>query len=175
MNIRPDSTGPNGSRSQYSRPGLVSESAAYLLANGLRLWHSMWPTSDVRSVFDRKYFVSRPGGLRKIFSLTTALILAWICILAWGERYVFATSLASCQWHLWEQWVSPRYAWHMSYTELVLLASPKTLSRITLFFLQTRSLSTLTLILAVHGPSLESPCPLLTSTSAARTVICSSI
>jgi hypothetical protein len=44
--------------------------------------------------------------LERILNVTNALILVWICVIWWGERLAFSRSVAACQWHQWEQWVS---------------------------------------------------------------------
>lgn len=42
---------------------------------------------------------------RNIFSLTTALIIVWVCLLYWGEIWLFDTTIRECQWSNWERWV----------------------------------------------------------------------
>jgi hypothetical protein len=46
------------------------------------------------------------GALRRLLSVSNALIFVWLCVILWGERLVFYNSLAACQWEQWEQWVS---------------------------------------------------------------------
>jgi hypothetical protein len=49
-----------------------------------------------------------PKGL---LNLPNALIILWIIVLLWGERWVFEGSINACQWTNWERWVSlPLYA-----------------------------------------------------------------
>ena len=44
--------------------------------------------------------------LRSIWNLLTALILVWMLALWWGEVGIFRNSIAGCDWHYWEKWVS---------------------------------------------------------------------
>lgn len=44
--------------------------------------------------------------LRRVFTVTNAIILLWIFTLWWGERSVFQDSLEACAWEKWEKWVS---------------------------------------------------------------------
>lgn len=56
-----------------------------------------------------KYLKSQKTGagtLRRLLSVSNALIFVWLCVIWWGERLVFYNSLAACQWEQWEQWVS---------------------------------------------------------------------
>ncbi len=48
----------------------------------------------------------RLGFLKRLLNVTNALIIVWVCVLWWGERLIFSSSLAACQWQQWEQWVS---------------------------------------------------------------------
>jgi hypothetical protein len=71
-----------------------------------RLFLSMKHWAESPAVKYLKKQTTRTGLLRRLLSVTNALILLWICVLWWGERVVFRNSLAACQWHQWEQWVS---------------------------------------------------------------------
>ena len=42
---------------------------------------------------------------RRLLTLSTALVLLWICVLVWGERRIFEQSVAQCLWQQWESWV----------------------------------------------------------------------
>lgn len=44
---------------------------------------------------------------RKLFTVTSGLIIVWLLVLYWGEVYVFAKDINSCDWSSWEQWVCP--------------------------------------------------------------------
>src|SRR5580700_8362624 len=45
-------------------------------------------------------------NLRATLNLPNLCILLWIVILLWGERWVFSSSIAACEWAGWENWVS---------------------------------------------------------------------
>lgn len=43
---------------------------------------------------------------RALPNLPNTLVLIWIFVLLWGERWVFDWSINDCQWGKWEKWVS---------------------------------------------------------------------
>lgn len=43
---------------------------------------------------------------RRLLSLPHVLLLFWMVILLWGERWVFDSKVARCDWDHWEDWVS---------------------------------------------------------------------
>lgn len=47
-----------------------------------------------------------PYAVRKrLLQAPTILIALWAIVLWWGERYVFNSHVARCQWEKWEAWV----------------------------------------------------------------------
>ncbi len=42
---------------------------------------------------------------KRLLSLPNILILSWVLLLWWGERWVFRSSIANCLWSNWEKWV----------------------------------------------------------------------
>ncbi|KAF7502297.1 hypothetical protein GJ744_006152 [Endocarpon pusillum] len=70
-----------------------------------------------------KYLKSQKTGagtLRRLLSVSNALIFVWLCVIWWGERLVFYNSLAACKWEQWEQWPSDAVPHHV-----VLIADPQ--------------------------------------------------
>lgn len=43
--------------------------------------------------------------LRRLLSVTNAVILMWFFTLRWGERTVFQENINACAWEAWEAWV----------------------------------------------------------------------
>lgn len=58
--------------------------------------------------------------LRRVTATTTLITLVWIYTLYWGERSVFNTHIASCDWRKWEDWPKGATPHHM-----VLIADPQ--------------------------------------------------
>ncbi|KAI9172237.1 Metallophosphoesterase domain protein [Paramyrothecium foliicola] len=57
---------------------------------------------------------------RRLFSFPHLLVACWIIILLWGERWLFNSKVASCDWENWEAWPKGTVPHH-----LVLLADPQ--------------------------------------------------
>ncbi|KIW23196.1 uncharacterized protein PV07_11416 [Cladophialophora immunda] len=56
----------------------------------------------------------------RLLSLPSALVLLWICVLFWGERYTFQQSVARCRWREWESWPG-----HAQPHHVLLVADPQ--------------------------------------------------
>jgi len=48
----------------------------------------------------------RSWDARRFLNLPNLLAVSWILLLLWGERWVFESSISSCEWGEWERWVS---------------------------------------------------------------------
>jgi len=44
--------------------------------------------------------------VRRIWSFPHLLVVLWVFVLLWGERWVFHTKVEKCHWSNWESWVS---------------------------------------------------------------------
>ncbi len=42
---------------------------------------------------------------RRLLSFPHLLVFFWVFVLLWGERWIFATKVRSCDWDHWEDWV----------------------------------------------------------------------
>ena len=49
-----------------------------------------------RDSWRREHFVNLPN----------AILLFWLVLLVWGERWVFERGMRECEWENWEPWVS---------------------------------------------------------------------
>lgn len=61
----------------------------------------------------------RNWSLRRLLSLPHLFAALWILLLLWGERWVFESSIAACEWNRWERWV--RFLGHC-YLKMLTLA-----------------------------------------------------
>jgi hypothetical protein len=50
-------------------------------------------------------WTSRKWSWKSLFSLGRVLVVVWLVALYWSERSVFKSSIDSCRWENWEQWV----------------------------------------------------------------------
>lgn len=44
-------------------------------------------------------------AMRRLLSFPHALVVVWVLLLLWGERWVFHSRVESCHWSSWENWV----------------------------------------------------------------------
>lgn len=42
---------------------------------------------------------------RRVLSFPHVLVVFWLVVLLWGERWVFESKVDDCAWHNWEEWV----------------------------------------------------------------------
>ena len=49
-------------------------------------------------------------AVRRLFSFPHALVVVWVLLLLWGERWVFHSRVERCHWSSWENWVCLRLA-----------------------------------------------------------------
>lgn len=42
---------------------------------------------------------------RRLITTPNVLIILWVALLWWGERFVFTRSISNCDWTTWERWV----------------------------------------------------------------------
>ncbi|PHH88113.1 hypothetical protein CDD83_7958 [Cordyceps sp. RAO-2017] len=57
---------------------------------------------------------------RRLLSFPHALVLLWMVILMWGERWIFDSKVDNCNWHKWEKWPKGATPHH-----LVFVADPQ--------------------------------------------------
>jgi ethanolamine phosphate phosphodiesterase len=43
---------------------------------------------------------------RRLLSFPHLLVVLWMLVLLWGERWTFTSQIQSCDWDHWEDWVS---------------------------------------------------------------------
>lgn len=89
---------------------------------------------------------------RRLLSFPHALVLVWMVVLLWGERWVFDSKVQDCAWRNWEKWVRPRC---VSACVVVVadsgIISPKMRSLTTWYSSPTRRSSTRTRTPAARG------------------------
>ncbi|KAJ9633292.1 hypothetical protein H2204_007188 [Knufia peltigerae] len=60
------------------------------------------------------------GIKHRIWSLPTALVLLWVVVLLWGERFTYENSVKRCLWQQWESWPT-----HAQPHHVLLVADPQ--------------------------------------------------
>lgn len=43
---------------------------------------------------------------RRLLSFPHLLVVLWMLVMLWGERWTFTRQVQSCDWDHWEDWVS---------------------------------------------------------------------
>ncbi|OTB05124.1 hypothetical protein M426DRAFT_320180 [Hypoxylon sp. CI-4A] len=72
-----------------------------------RLWgytngrgrHTVW-TLAMKAGYQLKRNMTR----RRVLSFPHLLVAFWVLVMLWGERWIFATRVRSCDWDHWEDW-----------------------------------------------------------------------
>lgn len=57
---------------------------------------------------------------KRLLRLTTALVLIWLVAVWWGERGIFKSAVAQCEWQNWERWPTEAAPHHV-----LLIADPQ--------------------------------------------------
>lgn len=47
----------------------------------------------------------RNMSTHRLVSIPHVLVLIWVLVMLWGERWVFHTTVERCRWGNWEKWV----------------------------------------------------------------------
>ncbi|KAI9813357.1 MAG: hypothetical protein M1832_006315 [Thelocarpon impressellum] len=101
------------------RPSRVLSMFSHSL--GVRLQRAVAPSAASPPVISVAPGRSGEGRWSKrIVNIPNVVILAWLILLWWGERRVFASSVEDCHWKKWERWPPGATPHH-----LVLLADPQ--------------------------------------------------
>ncbi|KAJ9132014.1 Manganese ion homeostasis [Pleurostoma richardsiae] len=62
----------------------------------------------------------RNMAMRRLLSFPHLLVVAWVLVLLWGERWVFRSRVDDCRWSNWEKWPSGANPHH-----LIFVADPQ--------------------------------------------------
>lgn len=52
--------------------------------------------------------------LRRLLSFPHLVVAVWIFVILYGERWVFNSKVASCDWDHWENWVCLQSTAHLA-------------------------------------------------------------
>jgi hypothetical protein len=86
--------------------GHVLSVNAQQLAHQLRIWASGPGKRMAMSASERvARRIQRNLTSRRLLSFPHLLVLIWVIALLYGERWVFNSKVASCDWDHWEKWV----------------------------------------------------------------------
>ncbi|CAP79834.1 Cell division control protein [Penicillium chrysogenum] len=64
--------------------------------------------------------------VKRIFTISNAIILLWIFSIRWGERTVFQDSINKCLWDNWEEWPQGATPHHIAFVADPQLVDPHT-------------------------------------------------
>ncbi|EOO00749.1 putative cell division control protein 1 protein [Phaeoacremonium minimum UCRPA7] len=63
--------------------------------------------------------------MRRLLSFPHLLVMAWVFVLLWGERWVFHTRVESCHWSNWEKWPAGANPHHLIFVADPQIIDPK--------------------------------------------------
>lgn len=102
------------SYSPYNRPPSPSSaadsppSASQRLLARLRIyWHGRGKNLAWNFLMQAARRVKANLAARRLLSFPHLLVLLWMLVMLWGERWAFTRQVQSCDWDHWEDWVSP--------------------------------------------------------------------
>ena len=113
----PKRTSSNGFASAFSSShshraddsSLIDDCRALAYHAARSLWH-FWHTRGRRMsamlLLRSAQQLRQNLTMRRLLSFPHLLVLAWVFVLLWGERWVFHTRVETCHWSNWEKWVS---------------------------------------------------------------------
>ncbi|KAJ5209945.1 hypothetical protein N7472_000084 [Penicillium cf. griseofulvum] len=64
--------------------------------------------------------------VKRIFTISNAIILLWVFSIRWGERTVFEDSIKKCLWDSWEEWPQGATPHHIAFIADPQLVDPHT-------------------------------------------------
>lgn len=74
-----------------------------------RLWaysNSHGRFAAINLVMQSGHQLKRNLAVRRLLSFPHLLVVVWVIVILWGERWLFASKVSSCDWDHWEKWVS---------------------------------------------------------------------
>ena len=113
-------------------PSLLSRVIAGLPSELSAQIQRLWDRNSYAAVSTKESRI--PRGLRhwterwhprRLLNLPHLLVLVWLLVLLWGERWVFESAIKTCEWGRWERWVSSRKQGERRGMKLMRRYSPK--------------------------------------------------
>ncbi|ROW10866.1 hypothetical protein VPNG_05392 [Cytospora leucostoma] len=86
----------------------------------LRFWNAKGKRITLALLLQTAHQLRRNLVTSRLFSFPHLLVLLWVFVLLWGERWIFHTKVESCDWSDWEKWPSGATPHH-----LALVADPQ--------------------------------------------------
>lgn len=109
-------------RQNYAHFGDDSSLLDDCLATARRSWHSLLHFWSMRGkqaswalLLEAAHQLRRNMATRRLLSVPHVLVLAWVLVMLWGERWVFHSTVERCRWGTWEKWVSSTGPEEVSY------------------------------------------------------------
>ncbi|KAL0935175.1 manganese ion homeostasis [Colletotrichum truncatum] len=84
----------------------VIHAATQLLRTILAYWQTRGRRLTTNMLWKAGWQLRQNFTARRLFSFPHLLVLMWMLILLWGERWVFSSRVADCRWSNWEDWPS---------------------------------------------------------------------
>ncbi|KUI54727.1 Cell division control protein 1 [Cytospora mali] len=86
----------------------------------LRFWNAKGKRATITMLLQTAHQLGRNLTPSRLFSIPHVLVILWVLVLMWGERWIFHTKVESCHWSNWEKWPSGTTPHH-----LILVADPQ--------------------------------------------------
>lgn len=71
----------------------------------VRFWNTSGKRATIAFLLKTAHQLRRNLVLSRLFSFPHVLVVLWVLVLMWGERWIFHTKVESCHWSNWEKWV----------------------------------------------------------------------
>lgn len=70
-----------------------------------RYWNARGKRATLAFLLEVAHILRRNLTLRRLSSFPHLMVIIWVVVLLWGERWIFHTKVESCHWSNWEKWV----------------------------------------------------------------------
>lgn len=70
-----------------------------------RFWRERGRHMALAAVLSAAHRLRQNLAYRRLFSFPHLLVVVWVLVLFWGERWAFRSKVGSCRWSNWENWV----------------------------------------------------------------------
>ncbi|ROV94951.1 hypothetical protein VMCG_08341 [Cytospora schulzeri] len=86
----------------------------------LRFWNTKGKRTTIAFLLRTAHQLRRNLVLNRVFSFPHVLVVLWVLVLMWGERWIYHTKVENCHWSNWEKWPAGTTPHH-----LILVADPQ--------------------------------------------------
>jgi hypothetical protein len=71
----------------------------------MRFWRARGRRMAITTLRSSVHRLRQNMTYRRVVSFPHMLVLVWVVIMLWGERWAFHSKVESCRWEKWEKWV----------------------------------------------------------------------